>query len=136
MGMQGFLRFSEFVKPGFKLSTDKVSNRLSVPKLILKISLPSSHTFSLSFVFAASERFNKTLNFVSELEKMIRLFDRKVLIRGQTLIQSVCRLSTQTAAARDKNFEDEWNNAKPFESIPAMSKVEAVRAFLPGGNSG
>lgn len=64
---------------------------------------------------------------------MFRLIDTKILARGQSLACSAMKFSTQTASAPDKNFQDEWANAKPFESIPAMTKLQAIRAFLPGG---
>ncbi|KAL7047149.1 hypothetical protein ACKWTF_002810 [Chironomus riparius] len=38
-----------------------------------------------------------------------------------------------TQAARKVNFQDEWNNAKPYENIPKLSKFQLIRGFLPGG---
>lgn len=34
---------------------------------------------------------------------------------------------------KEIKFEDEWKSSKPYESIPAMTKLQAFRAFLPGG---
>ncbi|KAG4080699.1 hypothetical protein HA402_013229 [Bradysia odoriphaga] len=33
----------------------------------------------------------------------------------------------------EQNNEIEWNNAKPFSSLPGPSKFELLRSFLPGG---
>jgi hypothetical protein len=41
--------------------------------------------------------------------------------------------ATQVITNQSVRFEDEWANAKPFESIPTLSKLQTVRAFMPGG---
>ena len=38
-----------------------------------------------------------------------------------------------TQAARKVNFQEEWNNAKPYDDIPKLSKFQLIRGFLPGG---
>jgi hypothetical protein len=37
-------------------------------------------------------------------------------------------------AARKVNFQEEWNNAKPYEEIPKLSIFQLVKGFLPGGS--
>lgn len=42
--------------------------------------------------------------------------------------------SVQPAALEaETNFQREWRLAQPYESIPRMSTLQAIRAFLPGG---
>jgi hypothetical protein len=41
--------------------------------------------------------------------------------------------AAQAIAKQSVSFEDEWANAKPFESIPRLSKLQTIRAFMPGG---
>lgn len=66
---------------------------------------------------------------------MFRPAELKTLIRGQGLITSIRSLSAEAARApaTDSKFQDEWNNAKPFESIPALTVFGVIRSFLPGG---
>ncbi|XP_037032129.1 probable cytochrome P450 12b2, mitochondrial [Bradysia coprophila] len=48
---------------------------------------------------------------------------------------NVRRLSAvaQAQVKTDANDEQEWNNAKPYASLPGPSKFEILRYFLPGG---
>jgi hypothetical protein len=39
-------------------------------------------------------------------------------------------LSTQVTCT---HFSNEWKNAKPFESLPSMTKFQTVKSFMPGG---
>lgn len=64
------------------------------------------------------------------------MFRPLALFRGQTIVATPVRvLSTEPAAApaSELKFQDEWANAKPFESIPALTKFQVIRGFLPGG---
>lgn len=65
---------------------------------------------------------------------MIRTVNTRLFSQGQLLRAPLRLASTQTAKASESKFQDEWDNAKPFESIPAMTKLQAIRNFLPGGN--
>lgn len=65
---------------------------------------------------------------------MFRSIESKLYSRGQRLTSQLRLLATQPAIATEIKFQDEWNNAKPFESIPGMTKLEAIRRFLPGGD--
>lgn len=66
---------------------------------------------------------------------MFRPADLKILVRGQSLITPIRVFSAQPAKApsTELKFQDEWSNAKPFESIPTLSKLGTIRNFLPGG---
>ena len=66
---------------------------------------------------------------------MIRSVDTKAFLVGKSLIKSVRVLSAQAAVIKpaDVKFKEEWNNAKDFASIPGMSKLTMMRAFMPGG---
>lgn len=48
--------------------------------------------------------------------------------------KAVGRRFVQTATKQISSFEEEWKNAKPFESIPRMGKLALMKAFLPGGS--
>lgn len=52
--------------------------------------------------------------------------------RNVRLLSLIRRLSTQTGASFKPN-EKEYANARPFESIPGLSRFEMFRRFLPGG---
>lgn len=67
---------------------------------------------------------------------MIRSLDLKAALKVQGLLKSFRLLSAQAATAamtHEVKFKDEWNNAKDYDSLPGMTKFEAIRAFLPGG---
>jgi hypothetical protein len=61
---------------------------------------------------------------------MIRKFLHPNILR-KNLTRSYA--ATQPIENQSVRFEDEWANAKPFESIPRLSKLQAIRAFMPGG---
>lgn len=62
---------------------------------------------------------------------MFRPVELKIIFRCQGHWR---KLSTQAATKpADSKFQEEWNSAKPYASIPAMTKLQALRAFLPGG---
>lgn len=69
---------------------------------------------------------------------MIRTIESKLFSQGHFLKSPLRLASThttkQTTKAPETKFQDEWDNAKPFESIPAMSTLQAIKNFLPGGN--
>ncbi|XP_037050618.1 probable cytochrome P450 12b2, mitochondrial [Bradysia coprophila] len=48
---------------------------------------------------------------------------------------NIRRLSSvaQVQVKTDANDEQEWNNAKPYSTLPGPSKFEILRYFLPGG---
>ena len=66
---------------------------------------------------------------------MFRPIDLKILIRGQSLVSPIRAFSIQPAKApsTESKFQDEWNTAKPFKSIPSMSMLQITRRFMPGG---
>lgn len=65
----------------------------------------------------------------------MRPVDITKYVRGHSLINSVRVFSAQAKlnSAPEVNFQDEWNSAKPYKSIPGVSKVGFIRRFLPGG---
>lgn len=65
----------------------------------------------------------------------MRSLDITKIVRGHSLINSVRVFSAQAnlKSAPEVNFQDEWNSAKPYESIPGVSKLGFIRRFLPGG---
>lgn len=56
-------------------------------------------------------------------------------VRGHSLINSVRVFSAQAKlnSAPEASFQDEWKSAKPYKSIPGVSRVGFIRRFLPGG---
>lgn len=65
---------------------------------------------------------------------MFRSIETKLHFKGQSLITKCRLVATQTAKVSDIKFQDEWNGAKSFDSIPGMTKLQAIRSFLPGGS--
>jgi hypothetical protein len=64
---------------------------------------------------------------------MFRSLEVTRIFRVQSSIAQAFRvLSTQPQT--ESKFQDEWNNAKPFESMPALSVFQLMRNFAPGGN--
>lgn len=61
------------------------------------------------------------------------MLGQKIVFRGQSLISSFRVFSAKAAAAREVKFEDEWRSAKEFSEIPYLTKLGAMRGFLPGG---
>lgn len=57
-------------------------------------------------------------------------FSDFLLAEHRTLIRS---LSAQAAVSFKPKNEDEFANAKPFDEIPGLSKVELMQRFMPGG---
>jgi hypothetical protein len=33
-----------------------------------------------------------------------------------------------------RKLSEEWKNAKPFETLPSMTKLQAIKSFIPGGD--
>lgn len=68
-------------------------------------------------------------------DKMFRSRELKTLFGGQiqNSVQKLRLFSAQAAKAASPNFKDEWNNAKPYGNIPSMSKLGAIKRFMPGG---
>lgn len=64
---------------------------------------------------------------------MFRSIEFRSLLKSQSLVKQLRSLTTQPEKAFDSKFQQEWDNAKPFESIPAMTKIQAIRNFMPGG---
>lgn len=64
---------------------------------------------------------------------MLRTRELRILFRGQNPVTNIRVFSAQAAKVTNSNFQDEWNNAKSYESIPALTKLQAIRSFLPGG---
>ena len=66
---------------------------------------------------------------------MIWPIKSKMIFRGQIFATSVRVLSAQPARApaTDSKFQEDWNNAKSFESMPSLTRLEMFRSFLPGG---
>jgi hypothetical protein len=65
---------------------------------------------------------------------MIRSIELKNIFRVQRSF-TLCRSLSAEAklATSDTNFQDEWNKAKPFDSIPTMNSFQLLRSFVPGG---
>lgn len=55
----------------------------------------------------------------------------RVIIVNNGLRKTARALST--LALPKISFDDQWNTAEAYESIPGMKKIHLVRAFLPGG---
>lgn len=60
------------------------------------------------------------------------------MIHSQSIIKVLAqtpKLSIQRvfSVADPSKFEVEWANAKPYNEIPTLSKLQLMRAFLPGG---
>lgn len=64
---------------------------------------------------------------------MLRSTQLKTLFVVQSPTFNSRFFSAQTAKATSSNFKEEWNNAKPYESVPKLTKLQAIRSFLPGG---
>lgn len=66
---------------------------------------------------------------------MIRSIKSKMMFRGQIFAMSMRFLSAQPAEApaTQSKIQQEWNNAKPFESMPSLTRLGMIRNFLPGG---
>lgn len=64
---------------------------------------------------------------------MFRSILNKNVFQGQSVKSSIRVFSANAAAAHEVKFEDEWNSAKDYNSIPCMTKLQAIRSFLPGG---
>jgi hypothetical protein len=64
---------------------------------------------------------------------MIRSRELKILFGGQNQASKFRVFSAQAVKATSSNFQKEWDDAKPYESIPAMTKLGAIRNFMPGG---
>jgi hypothetical protein len=90
---------------------------------------------SPDFNLIAFERFgNYLFLFNSVREKMFRSAELKIISRGQNLIGPIRVFSAQPAQkAAGVKFQDEWDNAKPYESIPSMGKFGVIRSCMPGG---
>jgi hypothetical protein len=58
-----------------------------------------------------------------------RLF--KAVFEAQSPLQNLRFFAAE--ASKATNFKEEWDNAKPYASIPSMSKLQALRYFTPGG---
>lgn len=87
----------------------------------------------LSVSFLTSRRTVSEI-FLSDQNKNANMLRQpKILLRGQSLCDSVRVFSAKPARAFDSSFETEWKNAKPYESIPGMKRLETIRRFLPGG---
>ena len=50
----------------------------------------------------------------------------KKIFVGQSLIKTIRVLSTVTAKSPDSKFQDEWNKAKNYESIPGLTFLGAI----------
>jgi hypothetical protein len=57
----------------------------------------------------------------------------KSFLEVQSPLQKLRVFSAEAAKATKPNFKEEWDSAKPYESIPAMTKLQAIRYFMPGG---
>lgn len=55
-------------------------------------------------------------------------------LKKDSVLKNCTTRSVNTVATQSK-FQEEWNGAKNYENIPAMSKMVAIRAFLPGGKT-
>lgn len=60
--------------------------------------------------------------------KMYRIFKFK-----PNHITSCRQLALTANLTQSIDFEKEWSNARPFEEIPGLNKLGAIRAFLPAG---
>lgn len=49
------------------------------------------------------------------------------------LNRSLIRLYSGEAARKVTNFQEEWNNAKPYDQVPKLTKFALIKGFLPGG---
>lgn len=57
---------------------------------------------------------------------------RALLKLGDNKQLTVLRARKFTAQSEVK-IQNEWNNAKPFEEIPSLSRLQVIRRFSPGG---
>ena len=67
---------------------------------------------------------------------MFRSTDFKTINVGSlVLIKSIRMLSAQPAIVKsaEVKLQDEWNSAKDYESVPHLTKLGLIRAFMPGG---
>lgn len=64
---------------------------------------------------------------------MFRSIEIKTILKNQSLIKQLRSITTQPEKAPESKFQQEWDNAKPFENVPTMSMLQAIRNFLPGG---
>lgn len=70
---------------------------------------------------------------------MFRPSEMKMIFQGRCLIAPMrpkfreLTAQAQTEIPVDTKFQEEWNNAKPYGSIPAPSRLQLMRNFLPGG---
>lgn len=67
---------------------------------------------------------------------MFRKVDLKRLF-GKGLVLPYRTLNAQLAQepATETKFQEEWKNGKPFETIPGMTKFEALCSFFLRGKS-
>jgi hypothetical protein len=55
----------------------------------------------------------------------------KAVLEAESSLQNQRFFASE--ASKTTNFKEEWNNAKPYESIPSMTRFQGLRNFIPGG---
>lgn len=60
-------------------------------------------------------------------------FNFKVLRQSQKYLFTRVFSAQPAVTEKSSTLNEEWAKAKPYSEIPALTKFEMVRAFLPGG---
>ncbi|CRK87076.1 CLUMA_CG000842, isoform A [Clunio marinus] len=77
---------------------------------------------------------SKRKNIEKKLEcEMLKIIANNLLLFGRGSIDQVRMVATKAQHAVDYKIQNEWKDAKPYEDIPALSKFQLTRRFLPGG---
>ena len=66
---------------------------------------------------------------------MFRHNQFRSLLQIQSPLQKLRFFSSEAVKTTKSSFQEEWDGSKAYESIPTITKFQALRYFSPGGMS-